>query len=388
MKKTFILSLLALTCIAAQAQKPKNIKIRANGHPFMIAMPKSSTDEKTGLKTIEWPSTENNSWHENIGIIDNVPVVEDLESFYNNDVLMSSINQDSEKGFGLMSWRLADEGKNTVLHCYLQMKSDVVTNIWLGSAESTILDKETGIIYQAKKTVPERCYNKVFGVKGKEGTVLDMQIVFPLIPENAKNLFIYGVPNWVMRGMDVQQSASTLVGCPIPPAYDSIPNIHLANMVKDSVNFNRNVHESWAVYNDVHTIKPVKEKTMALWRTPDATYLAIATEQNWLREYYGYGGKTMLLDNQGHQYKCKGVMGFPNDKLFWIEGYPGDYFAIVLVFEPLPLYVDTFTYIEPEGEPFEMMFASWDGEVITNLEVSQLRKNQKLFDYHPRVVVK
>lgn len=47
-----------------------------------------------------------------------------------------------------------------------------------------------------------------------------------------------------------------------------------------------------------------------------------------------------------------------------------------------------FTYIAPEGEPFEMMFASWDGEVITNLEVSQLRKNQKLFDYHPRVVVK
>ena len=27
-------------------------------------------------------------------------------------------------------------------------------------------------------------------------------------------------------------------------------------------------------------------------------------------------------------------------------------------------------------------------EVIPNLEVSQLRKNQKLFDYRPRVVVK
>lgn len=385
MKKTFILSLLALICIAAQAQKPKNIKVRANGHPFMIATPKSSTDEKTGLKIIDLSSTENNSWHENIDIIDNMPVVEDMESIFKD---MKSIYQNGKaEGVSLMSWRLTDEGKNTVLHCYFMMNSDVVTNIWLGGVESTILDKETGIIYQAKKTVPERCYNKVFGVKGKEGTVLDMQIVFPLIPENAKDLAIYGVPNWAMRGMDVQQSALTYDGCHTP-AYDSIPNIHLANMVKDSVNFNRNVHESWAVYNDVHTIKPVKEKTMALWRTPDATYLAIATEQNWLREYYGYGGKTMLLDNQGHQYKCKGVMGFPNDKLFWIEGYPGDYFAIVLVFEPLPLYVDTFTYIEPEGEPFEMMFANWDGEVITNLEVSQLRKNQKLFDYHPRVVVK
>lgn len=385
MKKTFILSLLALTCIATQAQKPKNIKVRANGHPFMFIMPKSSTDEKTGLKTIEWYSTENNSWHENIGIIDNVPVVEDLESIFKD---MKSIYQNSKaEGFSLMSWRLTDEGKNTVLHCYFMMNSDIVTNIWLGNAESTILDKETGIIYQAKKTVPECCYNKVFGMKGKEGTVLDMQIVFPLIPENAKDLAIYGVPNWAMRGMDVQQSASTYVGC-CTPAYDSIPNIHLAHLVRDSINFNRNVHESWAVYNDVHTIKPVEEKTMALWRTPEATYLAIAIEQNWLREYFGYGGKTMLLDNQGHQYKCKGVMGFPNDKLFWIEGYPGDYFAIVLIFEPLPLNVETFTYIVPEGEPFEMMFANWDGEVIPNLEVSQLRKNQNLFDYHPRVVVK
>ena len=55
------------------------------------------------------------------------------------------------------------------------------------------LDKETGIIYQAQSTVPERCYNKVFAVKGKEGTVLDLQIVFPRLPENAKNLAIYGV---------------------------------------------------------------------------------------------------------------------------------------------------------------------------------------------------
>ena len=41
-----------------------------------------------------------------------------------------------------------------------------------------------------------------------------------------------------------------------------------------------------------------------------------------------------------------------------------------------------------EGEPFEMWGADWEGEVIPNLEVSQLRKNQKLFDYRPRVVVK
>lgn len=377
MKRTFLLCLMALACIVTQAQK--DVKVRAYSHPIMISLPEASVDENTGLTTIEWPSTENNSWHEDIGIISNVPMVKDIESVYEKDVLASIYTP--------MRWCLTDEGKNTVLHCYLLMKSDIVTNFWLGNAETTILDKETGIIYQAKATVPEKCYNKVFAVKGKKDTALDLQIVFPKLPESAKDLAIYGVPNWFMRGMDIQEMAS-VESDRTAPLYDSAPEVHLATKLKDANNYNKDNHESWAVYNDAHTIKPVKDNTMALWRTKDATYLAIATEQNWLREYYGRGGNTVLLDNQGHQYKCKDVIGYPNDDLFWLEGYPGDYFAIVLIFEPLPSHVANFTYIVPEGEPFNMWGANWSGEVIPNLEVSQLRKNQKLFEYHPRVVVK
>lgn len=81
-------------------------------------------------------------------------------------------------------------------------------------------------------------------------------------------------------------------------------------------------------------------------------------------------------------------MGYPNNNIFWLEGYPGDYFAIVLIFEPIPKAIKTFTYILPEGEPFDVWGADWSGEVINNLDVNQLRKNQKLFKYHPRVVVK
>lgn len=374
MKKTLILCLLAVTCIATQAKKQKDIIVRGTSVRW-IGLPESSIDEQSGLKTIEWPSTENNSWHENIGIIDNVPIVEDMESIYN-------LRYETED-YVPMAWSLTDEGKKTVLHCYFMMKSDIVTNLWLGNAETTILDKETGIIYQAQSTVPECCYNKVFGVKGKAGTALDLQIIFPKLPENAKDLVIYGVPTWYMRGTELQSAATNYMS-----DYDSVPNFHLAHLVKDSVNYNDNHQESWAVYKDAHTIKPVEEKTMAVWRTPDATYLAIATEQNWFREYYGRGGNTILLDNQGHQYKCKGVMGYPNDKIFWLEGYPGDYFAIVLIFEPIPKAIKTFTYILPEGEPFNVWGADWSGEVINNLDVSQLRKNQKFFKYHPRVVVK
>lgn len=376
MKKTLILCLLAVTCIATQAKKQKDIIVRGTGVRW-IGLPESSIDEQSGLKTIEWPSTENNSWHENIGIIDNVPVVEDedMKSIYNL--------QYETEDYVPMAWSLTDEGEKTVLHCYFMMKSDIVTNLWLGNAETTILDKETGIIYQAQATVPECCYNKVFSVKGKAGTALDLQIIFPKLPENAKDLIIYGVPAWRMRGTELQSADTNYMS-----DYDSVPNFHLAHLVKDSVNYNDNHQESWAVYKDAHTIKPVEEKTMAIWRTPYATYLAIATEQNWFREFYGRGGNTILLDNQGHQYKCKGVMGYPNNNIFWLEGYPGDYFAIVLIFEPIPKAIKTFTYILPEGEPFDVWGADWSGEVINNLDVNQLRRNQKLFKYHPRVVVK
>lgn len=370
---------MALTCIATQAQKKKDIIVRANSHVLYTGLPDSSTDEKTGLETIEWPSTENNSWHENIGIIDKVPVVEDVDSIYGK--------ADIAVPYMPMKWTLTDEGKKTVLHCYFMMKADVVTNLWLGNAETTILDKETGIIYQAQSTIPARCYNKVFAVKGKKDTVLDLQIVFPKLPESAKDLVIYGVPNWFMRGRNIQETAS-VVSDRTAPLYDNVPNVHLATKLKDANNYDKDNHETWSVYNDAHTIKPVKDNTMALWRTKDATYLAIATEQNWIREYYGRGGSTILLDNQGHQYKCKDVMGYPNDDIFWLEGYPGDYFAIVLVFEPISPRIENLTYIVPEGEPFNMWGANWQGEVIPNLEVSQLRKNQKLFEYRPRVVVK
>lgn len=378
MKKVFILSLVALTSLVIQAQKQNDITVRATSLPIMVGLPTPTTDKASGLTTIEWPDTENNPWHENIGILENVPTEKNIDSIF-------------EKRYGTenyvqMGWRLTDEGKNTVLHCYFLMKSDIVTNLWLGNAETTILDKETGIIYQAKATAPEKCYNKVFGVKGKKGTTLDLQIIFPRLPESAKDLVIYGVPNWFMRGIDVHQAASVVED--EMPTYDPVPSIHLATKLKDSENYDKDNHKSWAVYNDAHIIKPVEEGTMALWRTPDATYLAIATEHNWIREYYGRGGDTILLDNRGRQYKCKGVMGYPNDKIFWLEGYPGDYFAMVLIFEPLPLNVENFTYIVPEGEPFNMWGANWDCKVIPNLKVSQLRKNQKLFDYHPRVVVK
>lgn len=379
MKKAFILILLTIICIATYAQEKKNIRIRAIGKTTLAGHPRPTRYEKDrNLSIVKWPDTEYQEWHDTIGIVKNVPTINDNEL---------SFPWDDYRGFTPMTWKLVDEGKNTVLHCYMKMPSDIVTNFWLGSGETVLLDQETGIIYQPKATVPAECYNKVFSIESKKDSVLDFQIVYNRLPDNARKLKVYGLPEWKMRGTDIQRDMVTTM--PLgSPDYDQVPKFHLPKLVKDSLNYDRNVNQSWAVYKDVHTIKPVENGTLALWRTKDATYLAMATEQNWYREWWGYGGNSVLMDDIGHRYKCKGLVGFQNDRLFWVEGYPGDYFAIVLIFEPIPLDLDTFSYIEPEGEPINMWGANWSGEVRSDLKVSELRQNQKLFNYHKRIVVK
>ena len=381
-KRIVTLSLLVLACLTMQAQQMKDVKVLAKPSGiYMMACPEGTIDKKTKKKTIVWPDTENNSWHENMGFVSNVPTIDNFASIF------PEINISESSSYSPVVWQLTEENDETVLHCYFQMPADVVTNMWLVSDECVILDKETGAIYQSRRTNPD-CYGKVFNVKAKEGAVLDFQVFFPKLPETTKEISIYGVPNWFMRGTDVtlyearQKFFGTTLG------YDEVPQFHKAHLVSEEKDYNKDNHQSWAVYDDAHLIKPVKEGTMAIWLTPDATYLAVATEMNWMREYFGRGGDNMLIDSSGHQYKCKDVLGYPNDKLFWLDGCSGDYFAIVQVFEPVPIDVETITYIVPEGEPFSMWGANWSGEVHAGLNIQDLRDNQKLFEYHKRVVVK
>ena len=77
---------------------------------------------------------------------------------------------------------------------------------------------------------------------------------------------------------------------------------------------------------------------MAAWFTPETTYLAIAYELNWTKEYYGFQPGTVLVDNAtGKKYKLRKVQGLPMKDLFFIHGVAGDMFAMVLEFEPLPI---------------------------------------------------
>lgn len=386
MKRILIFSLMAIACLTMQAQTKtvKNIKVLAKPTSmYMSGYPKATIDPKTKKKTVVWHDTENNSWHENIGFVKDLPTIDNIESIW------PKIAEMSEGSYIPSLWQLTEEDNETVLHCYFRMPADIVENFWLCSDECVILDRATGTIYQSRRCVPD-CYGKVFSLKAKEGTTIDFQIFFPKLPDTVESIAIYGVPNWFMRGMGISFASKSddLFGLERNPYdYDEMMPIHKAHLVSEAKDYDKDNYKTWAVYNDAHLIKPVKDDTYAIWRTKEATYLAEACEMNWMREYFGRGGNNILVDQRGHQYKCKEVLGYPSSDLFWVEGWTGDYFAIVMVFEPIPVHLETITYIEPEGEPFAMWGANWEGKVL-NFSIKELRDNQKLFKYHPREVVK
>ena len=387
---------MAVACLTMQAQT-KNVKVLAKcRNVFFTSNPEATVDDKTRKKTMVWHDTENNSWHENMGFVKNVPTTTiDIEEYFPQ---FSGFIEG--RSLSPIVWQLTEErqrvgdgtsgmNEETVLHCYFRMPADIVENFWLCSDECVILDKETGTIYQSRRCVPD-CYGKVFNIKEKEGTVLDFQIFFPKLPETTKKICIYGVPNWSLLGQEDIYLDDRLFMRDLEGSiryFDEMMPIHKAHLVSEAKDYNKDDHKTWAVYNDAHLIQPVKEDTYAIWRTEEATYLAEACEMNKMREYFKGRGNSILIDQSGHQYKCKEVLDYPNDDLFWVDGYSGDYFAIVMVFEPIPLYLENITYIVPKGEPFDMWGANWEGKV-QSFNIKGLRNNQELFRYHPREVVK
>ena len=384
MRRIFLFSLMAVACLTMQAQK-NDVKFLAKcGTISRMYCPEATIDSKTKKKTVVWRDTENNTWHENMGLVKKVPTIDNLETIFPD---LTSFRE--SKSTTPILWQLTEENDETVLHCYLTMPADVVENFWLCSEECVILDKETGIIYPSRRCVPD-CYGKVFSFKAKEGSVIDFQIFFPKLPDTAKRIAIYGVPNWYMRGMNVNletKTGSLSQGSSSYMPYDEMMPIHKAHLVREAKDYDKDNFNTWAVYDDPHLIKPVADGTFAIWRTPDATYLAEACEKNWMREYFSRGGNVVLVDKSGEKYECKEVVGYPLDDIFWVEGWSGDHFALVMVFEPIPPYLENIVYIEPEGEPFKMWGADWSGRVLS-FDIQELRDNQKLFEYHPREVVK
>ncbi len=379
MKRTSILCLMTFLYLSVGAQNSKKYYVDRS---FMHPCPKADSTIMKGLAVVKWPSTEDRHVKGRDDIwLSNIPVLSGASA---NEFGPSLEYRQNGIGLVPFSLQMNEENGKTVLHCMLRMPADAVSNFWLASDEAAIVDCETGTQYRAIGCLPEEAWKKYFTFRAKKNDILDFQVLFPRLPETVKRVKIYGVPNWALRGgdeFDLTIKQENMM------AMDEAPKMHKPTLVRPANNYTKDSSGSWSVYTDAHTIKPQPEGTMALWRTPDATYLAIAHEQNWMREYYGVEVGGMLIDDSGHQYKLKELQDYPLGELFWVEGYSGDCVVNVKVYEPLPVNVETITYIEPDGEPFKAWGANWKGTVKHNLNVEGLRANQRLFDYQPRNIV-
>ena len=395
MKRTYIFSLLVLTGLTLQAQtnevrltyqtKTNGVIEYAKNIGNFVPRPDVKTDMNTKKTTATWKKT-NMEWVKDYCQPSNFTIEKNYLQFFPELANMSF----DEQPYMPMSWRLTGENGETVLHCYLRMPADEVTNMWLTGEEACLLDRETGVQYRARHTEPET-FRKHFDVKANKGDVIDLKIFFPPLPETTKEVTIYGVPNWELMGFTTPIRQS-VYGTLTYHDYDTIPQFHKPRLVKEHMGedkpYDRQNWNTWKVLSDAHLVKPMRDGAMAMWRTPEATYLAIGFEQNWTTEYFCFGHDILLADEAGHLYKLRETQGIPIDELFFMEGNSGDYVAFLLVFDPLPLELMEITYIAPDGEPFNAWGANWSGSVLPNLNIQQLRDNQRLFDYQPRVVVK
>ena len=364
-----------------------NERVLAKSVGVFMPRPDVVFDKKTKKTTAAW-SVVNFDWiKEHCGVIE-PPVEKDYLTIFPE---VSQMPLD-EQPYMPMSWKLCLENNETVLHCYLRMPADILTNFWLTGEETCIVDTETGAQYHMRRTEPDT-YRQHFDVKAKKGDVVDFKIFFAPLPETTKEVSFYGLPNWNMMGTKQKLTpySGTLTMTYEQP-YDTIPQFHKPRLLKEHMSedkpYDLQNWNTWKVLTDAHLIKPQPDNTMAIWLTPEATYIAVAYEQNWTAEYWGFQPGTMLIDEAGHQYKIREVQGVPMGETFFMEGHAGDYIAYLEVYDPLPLGISTFTMIVPEGEPFNAWGANWSGHVFHNLNIKQLRENQKLFDYRPRIIVK
>ena len=401
MKRLYLISLIILTGLSAQAQtytingtltyesSPRGIKEYAKSVGALATLPDVKTVNGAGGEkktTAEWHVT-NMEWIKDHCVVENAPIEKDYMSIFPEIANMALDEQPCVP----MSWRLTEENNETVMHCYFRMPADEVTNLWLTSEETCIVDQETGAQYRIRRTEPDT-YRKHFTLRAKKGDVVDLKIFFAPLAETTKEVRIYGLPNWEMMGAPVTIRYQVSGKYTNVMTYDTVPQFHKPLLEKEHMSENKSYDlqnwNTWKVMNDAHLIKPLPDGTMALWRTPEATYVAVGYEQNWTTEYFNFDQRTTMIDNTGQQYKLRKVLGLPLDEMFFMKGNAGDYVAFLLEFDPLPLNVSTITYVEPDGEPFNAWGANWTGSVKPDISVQELRDNQRLFEYYPRVVVK
>lgn len=374
-----LICMMATVVLSSFAQKNKERELYRS--TILNTYSEPTWDEAIGDTVVIWEKTANKYRGDSAIVrlydIDTVNVGSDI------GVRNMSVDDLKSRQMTYLVWRLTENDKATILHCYFMMPANAVKRMWLGGEETYIVDQETGVHYKPRGSKPN-VWQKYFTLEAPKGTLVDFTITFPPLPKTVRNIAIYGVPNW-----GFYNHIGTVTLNRKDAEYDTVPNFRTPRLIQPERNYSKNDAGSWAYYDNVHTIKPLKDKkTFAIWRTPETTYLAIPHDMTWTRQYWGLDDTVYLVDDAtGNKYKIKKIQGLPLNHLFWIKGCAGDWFAYLAEFEPMPLSVTSVSYVEPEGKPFKAYGANWSGWTVNDLSVETMQENQKLFQYFPREVV-
>lgn len=175
------------------------------------------------------------------------------------------------------------------------------------------------------------------------------------------------------------------------PYDDDCPVIYKARLIKPARDYQPRVWDSYAVYGDLPIVKETDKdgdyadihpcNDMAMWRTKDATYLALVSALGWVRTFYIYSDKIFLRDcDTGEKYPIIEIVNFPFNQEFFIEGVPGDHIYILLKFPPLPKITRRIDYYEPYANQ-EYAFE------YNDLSIEALEANHHIIDPAERKIV-
>lgn len=175
------------------------------------------------------------------------------------------------------------------------------------------------------------------------------------------------------------------------PYDNDCPAIYKARLIKPARDYQPRVWDSYAVYGDLPIVKETDKdgdyadihpcNDMAMWRTKDATYLALVSALGWVRTFYIYSDKIFLRDcDTGEKYPIIEIVNFPFNQEFFIEGVPGDHIYILLKFPPLPKTTRRIDYYEP--------YANQEYALEYNdLSIKDLEANHHIIDPAERKIV-
>lgn len=177
--------------------------------------------------------------------------------------------------------------------------------------------------------------------------------------------------------------------------YDTVPQFRLPQLKREATNYDESDYNTFAIYTHPHTVAAQPYKTsrlekMAIWCTPEATYLAVIDEQNWTSKYYHAGKDQYLRDcKTGNVYPILGYIGYPLGQTVWIEGVAGEWHCRVMIFPPLPKHCTTID-IMSGGERLKKIEGTtgWtEPEDHLGVKVAVLQAQQPITIYKETVVV-